>query len=82
MWLPDTQMLLTYRMVGSVLIFQYLYMNYILGCAQIKYSGVVGSGWGMGVTVRVPCVMYCIYPWSYGLVGQRDITFFQHTLNN
>lgn len=61
MWLPDTQVLLTYRTVGSLLIFQYLCVNYFpeqaLAVPRLNTEGVVGSGWGMavleGVTVGV-----------------------------
>lgn len=46
-------MLLTYRTVGSMLILQHLYINYIPEQApavpRLNTKGVVGAGWGTGV---------------------------------
>lgn len=59
MWLPDTRVLLTYRTLGSMLIFQYLYINYVPEQApavpRLNTQGVVGSGWGMGVLEGGDC---------------------------
>lgn len=71
MWLPDTQVLLTYRTVGSMLIFQYLYINYVPEqVLAVPRSNTEGGAW-QGVIAGVSCVMYCICTWSYGDKGTQ-----------